>query len=422
MTYRVVPVSELMTYEFDMIEAGFEALHDDVLTSIAPQGDVPVLREQLQSGDYVLLCKSPVLPLLHRKKNTEDKQVWCINEKARPAVDKAVQNALQHCINAAQEKEQASKEATPVPLTNDPVAEYEPEPVQLARNTSPPKADFEYCFEVGCSDHSFVTNVCCSFALSRSTHESTISHWEKTTTPRGTRYTATAFEDEPRKLLATLGPMQLGISCSPVQLHKVGSQHVKEAFIPVVPAVQFGPRLGLPTVGYYYHFLHNTLIQEYKIVGRGNWSFFATHSNAHHLDSEAGANKYQSAILLYWQRDGQKVSGQSLLYTLAPLTYEQLHAVTPEWLAQYAVSIDPAKLLELQHSTTSDQTPQSRQLERPETPPATLNHPRHVHYSLNERYLISGQLKSINTPSLLEDDMIVVNLRDLSGTGQALPC
>ena len=421
MTYRVVPVSELMTYEFEMIEAGFEALDDDVLKSIAADGDVPVLREQLQSGEYVLLCKAPVLPLLCRKKNEADKLVWMINEKARSAVDKAVRHALQECINAAEAKQQANPHQVSA-SADDPLAEYEPEPVQLSRHSTPPKAEYEYAFDVACSDASFVTNVCCSFALSRSTHESTISHWEKTTTPRGTRYTATAFEDEPRKLLATLGPMQLGISCSPVQLHKVGSQHVKEAFIPVVPAVQFGPRLGLPTVGYYYHFLHNTLIQEYKIVGRGNWSFFATHSNAHHLDSEAGANKYQSAILLYWQRDGQDVIGQSLLYTLTPLTYEQLHAVTPEWLAQHAVSIDPAKLLEIQHSTTSDQAPQSRQLERPETPPATLNHPRHVHYSLNERYLISGQLKSINTPSLLEDDMIVVNLRDLSGTGQALPC
>ncbi|MGO1296991.1 MAG: hypothetical protein ACTMIA_06715 [Vibrio sp.] len=410
-----------MTYEFEMIEAGFEALDEDVLKSLATDGDVPVLREQLQSGHYVLLCKAPTLPLLCRKKNDLDKPIWVINDKARYVVDKAVRAALQDCIHAAEEKEQASKAHVAATPRNDALAQYEPEPVPPSRHANPPKAEFEYHFDVACSDTSFVTNVCCSFALSRTAHEPTISHWEKTTTPTGTRYTATAFDDEPRKLLATLGSMQLGISCSSVQLHHVGSHQIKEAFIPVVPAVQFGPRLGLPTVGYYYHFLNTTLIQEYKIVGRGNWSFFATRSTAHHLDSEEGANKYQSAILLHWQRDGKDVTGQSLLYTAAPLSYEQLSSVTAEWLAYNAVSIEPSKLLSTKHTTTDASATYSNAAELPAIPPATLNHPDYVHYSLTERYLIAGQVKAINTPSLLESDTVVVNLRNLSGTSLALP-
>ncbi|SJL82597.1 hypothetical protein [Vibrio palustris] len=420
MTYRVVPVSELMTYEFDMIEAGFEALNDDVLKSIAINGDVPVLREQLQSGDYVLLCKAPVLPLLHLKKNAEDKQVWSINEKARHAVDKAVQNALQNCIKAAEEKAQTNKESAALLSNNDPVANYEPEPVQLSRTASPPKADFEYCFDVACSDHSFVTNVCCSFSLSRTSSEATISHWEKNASSAGTHYTATAYSDEPRKLIATIGSMQLGISSQPVQLHKMGEHSAKESFIPIIPAVQFGPRLGLPTFGYYYHFLHTQLIQEYKVVGRGNWSFFATRSTAQHLDSDQGANKYQSAILLLCQRNGQQVTGQSVLYSAIPLTSEQLVTMTEDWLTHNAVKIEPFKLLNTLNEPVIHGDESLDGLAQPAIPPAIFNHPKNVHYALDERYLISGQVKSINTPSLLENDIVVVNLKNLSGTSMAL--
>ncbi len=91
------------------------------------------------------------------------------------------------------------------------------------------------------------------------------SRWQAQATEHGTKYTAHAAFDEPKKLVAKVASNALGISVPDnVQVKPIGSGVVREAFIPVVPSVQLGERLGLPTEGYYYHFYNGRLVQEYN--------------------------------------------------------------------------------------------------------------------------------------------------------------
>ena len=56
--------------------------------------------------------------------------------------------------------------------------------------------------------------------------------------------------DEPKKLVVKVADYSMGISLPDnVQVNPIGSGVVQEAFIPVVPSVQLGERLGLPTEG-----------------------------------------------------------------------------------------------------------------------------------------------------------------------------
>ncbi|CAE6932153.1 LysM domain [Vibrio sp. B1ASS3] len=90
-----------------------------------------------------------------------------------------------------------------------------------------------------------------------------IGRWLTAVTEHGTKYTAYSAVDEPKRLTAKVAAIPMGISVPHnVKLKPIGSDAVREAFIPVVPSVQLGERLGLPTEGYYYHFYNNRLVQE----------------------------------------------------------------------------------------------------------------------------------------------------------------
>ncbi|MCC4819990.1 DUF2235 domain-containing protein, partial [Vibrio lentus] len=75
-----------------------------------------------------------------------------------------------------------------------------------------------------------------------------------------------------------------------------GTNALNEAFLAVMPAVQFGERLGLATQGYYYHFSEGKLVQEYKIIGNGNCRFCLTYSDELTLSDELRPTAWQSAI------------------------------------------------------------------------------------------------------------------------------
>lgn len=343
--YRVVRLTELMTYEFGQVEGDIGRLDERALGSALPQGmSYSSFMEKLKNGELALLTDSPSKPVMLRDSMSKS---WSLSTEGQEALSPEAKSAYlsrtKMSGGAAGSSAPTQSAAGYAPNIEE---TYVPEPVKPDTLDAPPKLKYEYCFEVACSDETFRKSVGCSFELAKTKEEVVIGRWQTAVTEHGTKYTAYSAVDEPKRLTAKVAAIPMGISVPHnVKLKPIGSGAVREAFIPVVPSVQLGERLGLPTEGYYYHFYNNRLVQEYKLLGDGKWSFYATSSIHERLNDEQGYNRYQSAILVYWKLAGKEVENQHLVYLEKQITRDELDNLNDDWLAQHGIKLDIKELL-----------------------------------------------------------------------------
>lgn len=372
MGYRVVRLTELMAYEFGQVEGDIGRLDERALGSALPQGmSYSSFMEKLKSGELALLTDSPSKPVMLRDGISKS---WSLSSEGQEALSPEAKSAY---LSRTRMSGGAAGSATPTQSSAGyaPNIEetYVPEPVKPDTSDTPPKLQYEYCFEVACSDETFRKSVGYAFELAKTQQESLIGSWQAQATKLGTKYTAHAAFDEPKKLVAKVASNALGMSVTNnVQVKPIGSGVVREAFIPVVPSVQLGERLGLPTEGYYYHFYNGRLVQEYKLLGNGKWAFYATRSTHEQLNDEQGYNIYQSAILVYWKLEGKDVENQHLIYLEQPITREELDNLNDDWLAQHGIKLDINELLAAPKQPVAErQTIQPAETEKAESKPET---------------------------------------------------
>ncbi|HFG2224324.1 TPA: LysM peptidoglycan-binding domain-containing protein [Vibrio cholerae] len=370
--YRVVRLTELMAYEFGQVEGDIGRLDERALGSALPQGmSYSSFMDKLKSGELALLTDSPSKPVMLRDGMSKS---WSLSAEGQEALSPEAKSAY---LSRTRMSGGAAGSATPTQSSAGyaPNIEetYVPEPVKPDTSDTPPKLQYEYCFEVACSDETFRKSVGYAFELAKTQQESLIGSWQAQATEHGTKYTANAAFDEPKKLVAKVASNALGISVPEnVQVKPIGSGVVREAFIPVVPSVQLGERLGLPTEGYYYHFYNGRLVQEYKLLGNGKWAFYATRSTHEQLNDEQGYNIYQSAILVYWKLEGKDVENQHLIYLEQQITREELDNLNDDWLAQHGIKLDINELLAaLKQPVAERQTIQPAETEKAESKPET---------------------------------------------------
>lgn len=345
MGYRVVRLTELMTYEFGQVEGDIERLDERALGSALPQGmSYSRFMEKLKSGELALLTDSPSKPVMLRDGMSKS---WSLSTEGQEALSPEAKNAYlsrtRMSGGAAGGAAPSRSSAGDIPNIEE---TYVPEPVKPDTSDAPPKLKYEYCFEIACSDETFRKSVGCSFELAKTKEEVVIGRWQTTVTEHGTKYTAYSAVNEPKRLTAKVAAIPMGI-CVPhnVNLKPIGSGAVREAFIPVIPSVQLGERLGLPTEGYYYHFYNGRLVQEYKLLGDGKWAFYATRSNHERLNDEQGYNVYQSAILVYWKLAGKEAESQHLVYLEKQISRDELDNLNGDWLAEHGIKLDINELL-----------------------------------------------------------------------------
>ncbi|EPU4807217.1 LysM peptidoglycan-binding domain-containing protein [Vibrio cholerae] len=370
--YRVVRLTELMAYEFGQVEGDIGRLDERALGSALPQGmSYSSFMDKLKSGELALLTDSPSKPVMLRDGMSKS---WSLSAEGQEALSPEAKSAY---LSRTKMSGGAAGSATPTQSSAGYVPNieetYVPEPVKPDTSDAPPKLQYEYCFEVACSDETFRKSVGYAFELAKTQQESLIGSWQAQATELGTKYTAHAAFDEPKKLVAKVASNALGISVPDnVQVKPIGSGVVREAFIPVVPSVQLGERLGLPTEGYYYHFYNGRLVQEYKLLGNGKWAFYATRSTHEQLNDEQGYNIYQSAILVYWKLEGKEVENQHLIYLEQPITREELDNLDDDWLAQHGIKLDINELLAAPKLPVAErQTTQPAETEKAESKPET---------------------------------------------------
>ncbi len=406
MGYRVVRLTELMAYEFGQVEGDIGRLDERALGSALPQGmSYSSFMDKLKNGELALLTDSPSKPVMLRDGMSKS---WSLSAQGQEALSPEAKSAY---LSRTRMSGGAAGSAAPTQSAAGYVSNieetYVPEPVKPDTSDTPPKLQYEYCFEVACSDETFRKSVGYAFELAKTQQEALIGRWQTEATEHGTKYTAHTAFDEPKKLVAKVASNALGISVPDnVQVKPIGSGVVREAFIPVVPSVQLGERLGLPTEGYYYHFYNGRLVQEYKLLGNGKWAFYATRSTHEQLNDEQGYNVYQSAILVYWKLEGKDADNQHLIYLEQPITREELDGLNDDWLAQHGIKLDINELLAApKQSIAERQNTQPAETEKAESKPEThtvgtdsKTNQRESWGAIAEQYGLSAkQLLDLNT-------------------------
>ncbi|NOI33217.1 S-type Pyocin domain-containing protein [Vibrio cyclitrophicus] len=369
--YRVVRLTELMTYEFGQVEGDIGRLDERALGSALPQGmSYSRFMEKLKSGELALLTDSPSKPVMLQDGMSKSWELSTEGQEALSPEAKSAYLSRTRMSGGAAGGGAPSRGGASEPSIDE---TYVPEPMKPDQRETTPKIKYEYCFEMACSDETFKQNIGCAFELAKTKQEPVVGRWETERTDHGTKYTAYTAFDEPKKLVVKVASSSMGISVPEnVQVKPIGSGVVREAFIPVVPSVQLGERLGLPTEGYYYHFYNGRLVQEYKLLGNGKWAFYATRSTHEQLNDEQGYNIYQSAILVYWKLEGKDVENQHLIYLEQQITREELDNLNDDWLAQHGIKLDINELLAAPKQPVAErQTTQPAETEKAESKPET---------------------------------------------------
>lgn len=371
MGYRVVRLTELMTYEFGQVEGDIERLTEKALGSALPNGvNFSSFVSKLKSGELALLTDIPSKPVLLRDGMSKS---WSLSTEGQEALSPEAKSAFLSRAKISGGAAGGAPNRSSAGYAPNIEETYVPEPVKSDTSDAPPKLKYEYCFEIACSDETFRKSVGCSFELAKTKEEGVIGRWQTAVTEHGTKYTAYSAVDEPKRLTAKVAAIPMGISVPHnVNLKLIGSGAVREAFIPVVPSVQLGERLGLPTEGYYYHFYNDRLVQEYKLLGDGKWAFYATSSIHERLNDEQGYNRYQSAILVYWKLAGKEVENQHLVYLEKRITRDELDKLNDDWLALHGIKLDIKELLSAPKQPVAErQTTQPVETAKAESKPET---------------------------------------------------
>ncbi|OEE74150.1 hypothetical protein A1OQ_09940 [Enterovibrio norvegicus FF-162] len=391
-------MSELASYEFGQVEGAFSTLDERALAAVLPQDmALDKFKSKLEAGEFVLLSDAPITPALRASNTSYGDKVWQVNPAAESHFSPQAKTAFVSRSKSSGFTSRSGSESQSAPDVP-----YTPEP-KAVEKTKKPDQDYEYLFEIACTEAVLASDIGCQFALGKTPKEASIVSWQTKLSEIGTIFSAKATDDTPRRLIAKVAATEKGVSSQPpVKLKPKGTDAVREAFIPIVPAMQLGSRLGFPTDGYFYHFHEGKLVQEYKILGEGRWAFQATRSTHTALNTEPGLNKYQGAILLYWKIDSKVVTNQHLVHLGSPITREQLDNLNEDWLAENGVAIDIPALLAVIKTTTAAEKPYK---------PQTYNTHADVTYEHKERLLMGSTLKAINNTRLVESGLPVVNIR-----------
>ena len=140
--------------------------------------------------------------------------------------------------------------------------------------------------------------------LGHSQKEAAQLKWQpRVVSPIETHYRTDLTTAEARNLYIHVAKKPIPLDFKKVRIQKKGSELAVDGFMPLMPVLQQGERLGFPRQGYYYHFLANQLVQEYKIdhqIAPG--SFSPTASTASKLAPEQPFNQLQNSLLVFWKK------------------------------------------------------------------------------------------------------------------------
>ncbi|WP_241819039.1 hypothetical protein [Enterovibrio norvegicus] len=234
-------MSELASYEFGQVEGAFSTLDERALAAVLPQDmALDKFKSKLEAGEFVLLSDAPITPALRASNTSYGDKVWQVNPAAEASFSPQAKTAFVSRSKASGFTSRSGSESQSAPDVP-----YTPEP-KAVEKTKKPDQDYEYLFEVACTEAVLASEIGCQFALGKTPKEASIVSWQTKLSEIGTIFSAKATDDTPRRLIAKVAATEKGVSSQPpVKLKPKGTDAVREAFIPIVPAMQLGSRLFL---------------------------------------------------------------------------------------------------------------------------------------------------------------------------------
>ena len=373
-------ISDIKVVEFHQKQGGQSIAADELTSYLIDSGSISKFHDALPDELQRILA-----PFVEKSPN-------------------AYLNALKSQLKS--ERWVAVNAASSVPASSYKSAYYPPvqqEPKLVSTQTTvsnteeDQRQDLEYTFELSCSQSSFSSHVGWDVALAKTSTSPMHSRWSEQENEHSTQLVASIKEDALRTLALSSRDSAVPLSIPDVSAKPKGTNALNEAFLAVMPAVQFGERLGLATQGYYYHFSEGKLVQEYKIIGNGNCRFCLTYSDELTLSDELRPTAWQSAIPIQWRIDNQVLDNQHLLYLPRKLTQDEFSSVNPAWLNEQGLALNISELVDVGQGK--------------ETPNERYHAPLNCHYPHPGRLLHGTEIVAINSPSLVAKGIPVINLR-----------
>ncbi|KKC97971.1 LysM peptidoglycan-binding domain-containing protein [Photobacterium halotolerans] len=187
-----------------------------------------------------------------------------------------------------------------------------------------------------------------SLQLNQTAEEGARSQWSEKAQGQHTHVSCEVSKQEEKTFRASWRDSPLvTLGADGVLPHDKSATVIQEAFVPVRPAIQMGEQLGLPTKGYLYHFLEGRLISEYRCMGETYPRFQVTQSRPEAMYPEPAIDRPLEFILALWQRNGQTVQDQYLLYSQEALTDDVIKSVDTVFLDQHGVKLDMQQIIPL---------------------------------------------------------------------------
>lgn len=348
MTYRLIKLDSLMEMDFASVEGSLSQIDERDLHSILPKGMTStVLLEKVSAGEYLLATDFPTTPLLVLPRENLSVSKWEINSSAESDFHPSALTALTQRLNmmgqgggSASADFMGSNRGNLHPAKEP---DYTPEPVlaESSAQAQPSSIAHEYNIEIAFSAKNPNHPVGLSTELFDKQNKMAIANWTATPTAHGTKYTLKTDSNAPHNLNFRATKNTMGLSLKDVAMVPLGSGKVNEAFLPIMPAVQFGESLGQPTTGYLYHFKGSELVQKYQWQDDGTFSPMPDNVADYHFRHAS------SALLVYWKIAGKVVKDQYLVYRAESLSAEEVKQANPEWLEKQGVHLDIDALLKV---------------------------------------------------------------------------
>ncbi|AEF54587.1 DUF2235 domain-containing protein [Marinomonas posidonica] len=373
MAYRLVKLDSLMEIEFSSVEGNLSQVDQNSLKTILPKGiKAADFLEKVASGEWVLTTDSPITPLLLRSTDTQEHPSgWQINPKAQSAFTDTTLAALTQRINMIGQSHSATSATSTGSLHPAIEPNYTPEPVVSDKQTTTTKSlTHEYNIEIAFSNQMPQDPIGFSVSLVDQAGKKSQQNWNASPTEMGSKYSLKTDSDAPRNLTFSVAEKRLGLSLKDVNMVPLGSGTVKDAFVPIMPVVQYGERLGITATGYLYHFQDTRLIQAYQWTEeQGDMGF----SPLPALPDNTPYHHVNLALLVYWKINGQVVTDQHLVYRSTPFTQEELDQLSYDWLEQHGVHLDIEAILAVtQSATLARETPNDTKADEPLTTTHTV--------------------------------------------------
>jgi hypothetical protein len=346
MTYSKIELDKLMAFEYQKVEGGLSQIDKRDLQAILPKGmTADALLEKLAAGEYALLTDSPITPLLIQASSNFVLDEWQINPDAESDFQPSALLALQNRLNmgGVSGGSSAFTDQNNGNLHPAQPIHYTPEPVVPDSSTQQRQAPlaYEYNIEIAFSSKAPHLPSRLTTQLTDTNGKNPQANWDASPTKYGAKHTIKTDSKAPRNLRFSVANDVMGLSLKGVNMVTLGSGTVNDAFIPIMPAVQYGERLALTTSGYLYHFKADQLIQEYKWVGEEGFTPLLK------WGAEQTFNHISLSLLVYWKIAGEVVTNQYLVYRSEKLSKTELDQVTPAWLDEQGIKLDIKRLLDV---------------------------------------------------------------------------